>query len=961
MSCRFCSSAATDALYCSKCGSPFYLLVHELVTYYAYDKVWLALNVTNRGKSDLTIESVTIGDCVLTPIRVPVIISAGGETVTYTFSGEWFRGAPAAALPVEATGRVATRQRVLRTLPGHIDVQQVPSLDLALVGIPSGDAVEVGPSAGYGVTLGCRSAEGGTGAIEKLRVTIFRGGTQNEIASTDVVQSPAVSIGSGKSEEIPVLLPHHSTAGELLKGTHYCEIAPILRDGGLDLLNGKLMEKARTACSFQVTYRERAEVTVGVGRPTDAGYGVVAFVREDLTSRYEDLVDSRSVAGTILQNDPLVDQTFKDLAQRVFSWRVPIGEERIKELFLLPLTRAGAAAEVESHLTATVRFAGNADDVAEIRMRQAPGPDEPEPAWQPWSQEIRFDRFRVARQLQVYVVVHRPGRHEITLQIRVHDASSVTGWEPIDYRVTIHAFEPALYRQVVGLDFGTSNSCVALDAGEFRADGKWILSGMPRCLPLNVFDRHGSLDPSVVPSLLGYRRRIEDGDVVPFLPDPRYLPHHTCVEFKIALQDPKLFEHQEFRVDSLRQTIDYLKLLIVRAREHLEERGIRESRLAQTLVVTLPTTFIEIGRERILEAVRAAVPGLAPGALLPCDESIAALLFARTKETDLFANQRFIVVYDFGGGTTDVTSLWVDASANLFEIGIGGSSNVGGTIIDCWILQRLSQKAVPPEDQPELSRKAVHAIPELSGSGAARVSLENLKKQLGEFGPLSEGIRKVSKSYSVDKSWLAVKGDALGPLLVAPLQDALEKKFVAILEDVLTRSLSYNDLRETRDVSFLVILAGNGSRLTHLPESIKEILEKGLQQRSLSGTVEVRTLNRPKEAVALGAASYNGLLVPERRADRVRFFVQLDAQPVCVATDLEPIRRVTPSELGLLPNRVPLNFNMEARKGIDAHPLDLVSVANHPGNRARIQWLDFDVRGEVEISAGPETIGNVRN
>jgi len=952
MPCRFCSSAATDALYCSKCGSPFYLLVHEPVTYYAYDKVWLALNVTNRGKSDLTIESVKIGDCVLTPIRVPVVVSAGGETATYIFSGEWLSGAPAPALPVKATGRVATRQRVLRSLPGHIDVQQVPSLDLALVGIPSGDAVEVGPSAGYGVTLGSRSAEGGTGAIEKLRVTIFRGGTQNEIVSTDLVLSPAVSIGPGKSAEIPVLLPHHSPGSELLKGTHYCEIAPILRDGGLDLLNGKLMEKARTACSFQVTYRERAEVTVGVRRPTDAGYGVVAFVRGDLKSSHADLIDSQSVAGTILQNDPLVDQTFKDLAQRVFSWRIPIGEERIKDLFLLPLAREGAATEVESHLTATVRFAGNADDVAEIRMRQAPGPDEPELAWQPWSQEILFDRFILARQLQVYVVVHRPGHHEITLQIRLRDASSAAQWELCEYRVTIHAFEPALYRQVIGLDFGTSNSCVALDAGEFRADGKWIFSGTPRCLPLNVFDPHGSLDPSVVPSLLGYRRKIEDGDVVPFLPDPRYLPHHLCAEFKIALQDAQLFEHQEFRVDSLQQTIDYLKLLIVRAREYLEERGIHESQLAQTVVVTLPTTFIEIGRQRILEAVRAAVPGLAPNALSPCDESIAALLFARKTETDLFANQRVIVVYDFGGGTTDVTSLWIDASANFFEIGIGGSSEVGGSVIDHWILQRLTQRAVPPlHALPELSRSTVAAIPEVLGSGAARVSLENLKKRLGDLGLFSEGVREIFEYYTIDKSWLTVEEEDLGALLAEPLHEAMGKKFAAILDDILTRSLSYEEFREPSNLSLLVILAGNGSRLARLPESIKGILQNDLQQRRLDGTVDVLTLSQPKEAVALGAASYSGTLIPERRAERLRFFVRLDAQSVFVATDLEPIRRMSPSELGLSPNRIPDNLSVEERQGIDTHPRGLIPVTNHPGRQTPIQWLDFDVSGEVKVDA----------
>jgi molecular chaperone DnaK (HSP70) len=122
--------------------------------------------------------------------------------------------------------------------------------------------------------------------------------------------------------------------------------------------------------------------------------------------------------------------------------------------------------------------------------------------------------------------------------------------------------------------------------------------------------------------------------------------------------------------------------------------GEADARFAeQDVVVTVPASFDEAARELTLEAARRA--GYPPIVLVEEPQAaFYAWLDQATSRGNLAAGDR-VLVFDVGGGTTDFTTIAVDASGEAFErTAVGDHLLLGGDNIDLTLAKIVEQRLV---------------------------------------------------------------------------------------------------------------------------------------------------------------------------------------------------------------------------------------------------------------------------
>src|SRR5947209_13525274 len=272
--------------------------------------------------------------------------------------------------------------------------------------------------------------------------------------------------------------------------------------------------------------------------------------------------------------------------------------------------------------------------------------------------------------------------------------------------------------KIVGIDLGTTNSLVAIAEG-----------GVPRVMP----GRDGSmLVPSVIyfdeagTTLVGNRAKekmvekpkntifsikrfmgkgIDDvrGDL-PLLPFEVSPDSEHIIRLKIYGRD---------------YTPPELSAFILRELKRNAEAALGEE--IKNAVITVPAYFNDAQRQATKDAGRIA--GLDVLRIVN-EPTAASLAYGLDKR-----NQGTIAVYDFGGGTFDISILKLNEG--IFEVlSTSGDTHLGGDDIDelliRLVLNDLSQR--PDIHQLQAIRKAVNkAKEELSAAGRAEIVVEKLQ------------------------------------------------------------------------------------------------------------------------------------------------------------------------------------------------------------------------------------------
>ncbi|TRM12752.1 molecular chaperone DnaK [Lentibacillus cibarius] len=350
--------------------------------------------------------------------------------------------------------------------------------------------------------------------------------------------------------------------------------------------------------------------------------------------------------------------------------------------------------------------------------------------------------------------------------------------------------------KIIGIDLGTTNSCVAVMEG-----GESVVIPTPegnRTTPSVVAFKNDERQVGEVAK----RQAITNPDTI------QSIKRHMGTDYKVTIGE-KDYTPQEVSAIILQHIKSY-------AEEYLGDT-------VDKAVITVPAYFNDAERQATKDAGKIA--GLEVERIIN-EPTAASLAYGIDKEDQ----DQTILVYDLGGGTFDVSIL--DIGDGTFEvISTAGDNRLGGDDFDEVIIDHMV-KEFKKENGIDLSQDkmakqrlkdaAEKAKKELSGVSQTQISLPFITA--GENGPLHLEMNLTRAKFEELSSDLVEQ--TMGPTRKA-LQDA---------------DMAAKDIDK-------VILVGGSTRIPAVQEAIK----KNIGKEPSKGV-------NPDEVVALGAAIQGGVL-----------------------------------------------------------------------------------------------------
>ena len=316
--------------------------------------------------------------------------------------------------------------------------------------------------------------------------------------------------------------------------------------------------------------------------------------------------------------------------------------------------------------------------------------------------------------------------------------------------------------KIVGIDLGTTNSLVAI-----------VENGVPRVLP----GRDGT---PMVPSIIHFE---ENGDIIVGNAAKARLienPKNTIFSIKrfmgkglddVRADLPMLpFDVSADSEHIIRLKIfgrDYtppeLSALILRELKQNAEAALGEPIV--NAVITVPAYFNDAQRQATKDAGRIA--GLDVLRIVN-EPTAASLAYGLNKD-----QHGTIAVYDFGGGTFDISILKL--SEGIFEVlSTSGDTHLGGDDIDETLIQLIMKEIGGTPDPASIPaiRKAVNKAKEdLSSSDSAEIVVDSLKVRRkitrAEFNTLIEPIvERTLKPCRMALKDASIKADAIDQVVM---------------------------------------------------------------------------------------------------------------------------------------------------------------------------------------------------
>ena len=380
--------------------------------------------------------------------------------------------------------------------------------------------------------------------------------------------------------------------------------------------------------------------------------------------------------------------------------------------------------------------------------------------------------------------------------------------------------------KIIGIDLGTTNSCVAVMEGD-----------KARVIENSEGDR-------TTPSIIAYT---EDGEVLVGQSAKRQAvtnPENTLYAIKRLIG-------RKFDEDEVQKDIELAPYKIIKADNGdawVEVRGNKmappevsakvlqkmkataEEYLGEEVteaVITVPAYFNDSQRQATKDAGKIA--GLDVKRIIN-EPTAAALAYGMDK----LKGDSVIAVYDLGGGTFDVSIIEVaeiDGEHQFEVLATNGDTFLGGEDFDLRLIDYLA------DEFKKDNGVDLHNDP---------IALQRLK-EAAEKAKI-----ELSSSQQTDINLPYITADASGPKhLNIKLTRA---KFESLVEDLIERTIApcktaLNDAGLTVDEVTDVILVGGQTRMPKVQQAVSDFFGK-----------EVKKDVNPDEAVALGAAIQGGVL-----------------------------------------------------------------------------------------------------
>ncbi|MFT6829575.1 MAG: molecular chaperone DnaK [Candidatus Paceibacteria bacterium] len=375
--------------------------------------------------------------------------------------------------------------------------------------------------------------------------------------------------------------------------------------------------------------------------------------------------------------------------------------------------------------------------------------------------------------------------------------------------------------KIIGIDLGTTNSAVAIIEG-----------GQPKIIENNEGNR---TTPSIAAigktgdrlvGLLAKRQAVTNPQNTIF-GVKRYMGHKFSDE---AIQ--KDLKHSPFEIkkgegdkvaikmnDKDYSPEEISAMILSKIKADVEEK-IGEK--VTEAVITVPAYFDDAQRQATKDAGKIA--GLEVKRIIN-EPTAAALAYGFNKKKD-----EKIVVYDFGGGTFDVSVL--EVGDDVVEVkSTGGDAHMGGEDIDRAIINWIGTEYK--------KESGIDVTSDVLALQRLKESAEKAKHELSNTSESEINIPFITSDDTGPKHLLLTLSRAKLEELAAPFVD----KSIEITKNVLKDAgFSASDIDE-------VILVGGQTRMPKIGELVKEVFGK-----------EPNKSINPDEVVALGAALQGGVM-----------------------------------------------------------------------------------------------------
>ena len=375
--------------------------------------------------------------------------------------------------------------------------------------------------------------------------------------------------------------------------------------------------------------------------------------------------------------------------------------------------------------------------------------------------------------------------------------------------------------KIIGIDLGTTNSCVAVMEGN-----------EPKVITNSEGDR-------TTPSVVGYKSDTERVVGKPAKNQMVTNPNNTVYSIKRFMgrkfhevgEEIKLTPYKvvagpndEIKVDIRGKLLSPQEIsaeILMKMKKTAEEY-LGES--VSEAVITVPAYFNDAQRQATKDAGRIA--GLDVKRIVN-EPTAAALAYGFGKDS---SKDEVIAVYDLGGGTFDISIL--ELGDGVFEVkSTNGDTHLGGDNIDQLLIQWMADE-FKKETGIDLTKD--------------NMALQRLK-DAAESAKIT-----LSSSQTTDINLPFIAADATGPknLQMSLTRAKFEQMIAPIVER--TKIPCQNALRDagiTADDIDEVILVGGSSRIPCVQELVKNLFKK-----------EPHKGVNPDEVVAVGAAIQGGIL-----------------------------------------------------------------------------------------------------
>ena len=355
--------------------------------------------------------------------------------------------------------------------------------------------------------------------------------------------------------------------------------------------------------------------------------------------------------------------------------------------------------------------------------------------------------------------------------------------------------------KIIGIDLGTTNSCVSVMEG-----GEAI----------------------IIPNVEGNRTT---PSVVAFTKDGERLVGETAKRQAITNPDRtissikrEMGSNYKIDIDGKDYTPQDISAMILQKLKSDAESYLGEK--ITEAVITIPAYFTDAQRQATKDAGKIA--GLEVKRIIN-EPTAAALAYGMDKEH----GQHKIMVYDLGGGTFDVSIL--EVGDGVFEVlATRGNNKLGGDDFDQRIINYIAEN-FKKENGVDLTQD--------------KMSLQRLKEAA------EKAKKELSTTMTTNINLPFISATAAGPLHLN--MDLSRAKFNELTHDLVEKTtepvrMAIKDAGiEAKDID-KVLLVGGSTRIPAVQEAVKQIIGKDPQ----------KDIN-PDECVAIGASIQGGVLTGE--------------------------------------------------------------------------------------------------